>query len=71
MRERQFLDCVPVWRDEIEKNEYNLNLPRYITKVVKETAIDMEKGKARIREIEQELQEIENRIAIYRRELGL
>ena len=53
------------------KNEYNLNLPRYITKVVKETAIDMEKGKARIREIEQELQEIENRIAIYRRELGL
>ena len=31
----------------------------------------MEKGKARIREIEQELQEIENRIAIYRRELGL
>ncbi len=58
-------------RDEIEKNEYNLNLPRYITKVVKETAIDMEKGKARIREIEQELQEIENRIAIYRRELGL
>ena len=60
-----------VERDEIEKNEYNLNLPRYITKVVKETAIDMEKGKARIREIEQELQEIENRIAIYRRELGL
>ncbi len=63
--------CACVERDEIEKNEYNLNLPRYITKVVKETAIDMEKGKARIREIEQELQEIENRIAIYRRELGL
>ena len=39
--------------------------------VTLQTAIDMEKGKARIREIEQELQEIENRIAIYRRELGL
>ena len=35
--------CACVERDEIEKNEYNLNLPRYITKVVKETAIDMEK----------------------------
>ena len=48
-----------------------LIFPVTLQKVVKETAIDMEKGKARIREIEQELQEIENRIAIYRRELGL
>ena len=68
---KNFTTPVVIMFDEIEKNEYNLNLPRYITKVVKETAIDMEKGKARIREIEQELQEIENRIAIYRRELGL
>lgn len=63
--------CACVAKDEIEKNEYNLNLPRYITKVVQETAIDMEKGRKRIKEIEQELQEIETRIAIYRRELGL
>ena len=32
---------------------------------VKETAIDMEKGKARIRKLSRNLQKIENRIAIY------
>lgn len=42
----------------LEKNEYNLNSSPLHYKVVKETAIDMEKGKARIREIEQELQEL-------------
>ena len=72
-RERKSIPgvCACVAKEEIEKNEYNLNLPRYITKVVQETAIDMEKGRTRIKEIEQELQEIETRIAIYRRELGL
>lgn len=63
--------CSCVSKDDIEKNEYNLNFPRYITKVVQETKIDIEEGKARIKEIEQELAEIEQRIMIYRRELGL
>lgn len=63
--------CACVSQDEIEKNEYNLNFPRYITKVVQEETINMEEGKKRIQEIDQELEEVEKRIMIYRRELGL
>ena len=63
--------CSCVSKSTIRENEYNLNLPRYITKIMQNTAVDMEKGKQRIQEIDKELAEIENRIQIYRRELGL
>lgn len=72
-RERKTIQgfCACVSKEDIGKNEYNLNFPRYITKTVQETAIDVEEGRKRIREIEQELEEIQQRIMIYRRELGL
>ena len=63
--------CTCVSKEDIGKNEYNLNFPRYITKIVKETAIDIEEGRRRIREIDQELEEIQQGILIYRKELGL
>ena len=55
----------------MEKNEYNLNLPRYIMKSMKMTKIDLEAKKKRIAEIDQELEEIEKRIAMYKRDLEL
>ena len=64
-----FCSCVSV--SEIEKNDYNLNFPRYITRIVQEETINMEEGKKRIKEIDQELEEIEQRIRIYRKELNL
>lgn len=72
-RERKTIQgfCACVSKEDIGKNEYNLNFPRYITKTVQETAIDVEEGRKRIGEIEQELEEIQQRIMIYRRELGL
>lgn len=61
--------CVP--KSVIQENEYNLNLPRYITKILRDKGIDMEQGRQRIQEIDRELEDIEKRIQIYRRELGL
>lgn len=63
--------CSCVSKTTIQENDYNLNLPRYITKIMQDTAIDVEQGKARIQEINKELDEIEKRIQIYRHELGL
>ena len=63
--------CSCVSKATIQENDYNLNLPRYITKIMQDTAIDVEQGKARIQEINKELDEIEKRIQIYRHELGL
>lgn len=62
--------CSCVLKQRFRK-DYNLNLPRYITKIMQDTAIDVEQGKARIQEINKELDEIEKRIQIYRHELGL
>ena len=55
----------------MEKNEYNLNLPRYIKKSLKITQIDLEARRKRIEEIDRELEEIEKRIAMYKRDLEL
>ena len=72
-RERKSIPgfCSHVSKTDIEKNEYNLNFPRYIAKSVQKTTIDMEEGKSRIQEINKELSEIERRMEMYRQELGL
>ncbi|MDD7210686.1 MAG: N-6 DNA methylase [Lachnospiraceae bacterium] len=63
--------CACVSRERVKENDYNLNIPRYITKIVEEKAIDMEKSRKRIAEIDRELEEIEEKISMYRRDLGL
>lgn len=63
--------CSCVTQDMMEKNEYNLNLPRYIKKSLKMTQIDLEARRKRIEEIDRELEEIEKRIAMYKRDLEL
>ncbi len=64
-----FCTCVP--REDIEKNEYNLNLPRYIVKSVKMLQVDIEEKRRRIEEINRELKEIDERIAMYKKDLEI
>lgn len=63
--------CASVSPETIEKNDYNLNLPRYISHPVRLTKVDLEIQKKRIEEIDRELEEIEQRIKMYRRDLNL
>lgn len=63
--------CSRVERKEMEQNDFNLNLPRYIVKTVKLTQIDIDARKKRIAEIDKELKEVEERIAMYKRDLEL
>ncbi len=63
--------CSRVEQQKLEQNDFNLNLPRYIVKNVKVTKIDIDARKKRIAEIDRELEEIEERIAMYKRDLEL
>ena len=63
--------CASIGRETIRENDYNLNLPRYITRSVKMTEIDLEEKLKRISEIDRELIEIDQKIAMYRRDLEL
>lgn len=64
-----FCSCVD--RDSMKENDYNLNLPRYIKKSFKMAQIDLDARRKRIEEIDRELEEIEKRIAMYKRDLEL
>lgn len=63
--------CSAVSQKVIEENDYNLNLPRYISRSVQVTRVDIEQRRQRIQEIDRELKEIEQKIAMYRRDLEL
>lgn len=72
-RERKTIPgfCSCVERQDIEKNDYNLNLPRYIVRSVKTANVDVAAQKKRIEEINQELREIDHQMAMYKRVLEL
>lgn len=63
--------CASVGLARIRENDYNLNFPRYITRFIKMTEVDLKEKLRRIAEIDQELQEIDHKIAMYRRDLEL
>ena len=63
--------CACVDMDRIRKNEYNLNLPRYVTRLVKLTEVDLKEKRIRIAQIDKELDEIDQKISMYRRDLDL
>lgn len=58
-------------REEITRNDYNLNLPRYIKKPIGIEVVDIDTKRKRIEEIGRELREIDERIEMYRRDLEL
>lgn len=57
--------------EDLAANDYNLNLPRYISKTEAEILFDLDAKRDRIEEIDKELKEIEEKIAMYRRALEL
>ena len=58
-------------RKEIEENEYNLNIPRYVDTFEEEDLVDMKEVAQNISRIKTELQEVEAQMAKYLEELGL
>jgi len=56
---------------EIQENEYNLNIPRYVDTFEEEEPVDLEATKATIVKIESELVEIKSKMNAYLEELGL
>ena len=57
--------------DEIRKNEYNLNIPRYVDTFEEEEPIDIDTVKKNIAEIEAELSEVRAQMDKYMEELGV
>lgn len=56
---------------EIEENDYNLNIPRYVDTFEEEEPVDIEATKANIAKIESELVTIKTQMSAYLKELGL
>jgi type I restriction enzyme M protein len=56
--------------EEIEENDFNLNIPRYVDTFEPEPEIDMDEVQADIERINRELAELEAKMDGYLRELG-
>ena len=57
--------------EEIEENDYNLNIPRYVDTFEEEEPVDMEQVAKNIEDIQTELKEVEGQMQKYLKELGL
>jgi len=56
---------------EIQENDYNLNIPRYVDTFEEEEPVDIEQTKQNIAKIESELVEVKKQMQGYLEELGL
>lgn len=57
--------------DEIRENDYNLNIPRYVDTFEEEELIDIDEVKQNIKNIENDLQSVQNQMKKYLEEMGL
>jgi type I restriction enzyme M protein len=57
--------------EEIQENDYNLNIPRYVDTFEEEKPVDIEATKINISKIENELVTIKTQMSAYLKELGL
>jgi len=57
--------------DEIKENDFNLNIPRYVDTFEEEEMIDIDEVRANIRNIENELKDVQTQMEKYLKELGL
>jgi type I restriction enzyme M protein len=57
--------------EEIQENDYNLNIPRYVDTFEEEEPVDIEVTKEKIAKIENELVEVKKQMQGYLEELGL
>ena len=56
---------------EIEENDYNLNIPRYVDTFEEEEEIDIQAIMAEIKELEAKRTELDAQIEVYLKELGI
>lgn len=57
--------------DEIEENNYNLNISRYVSTFVEEEPVDIHAVMAEIKDLEAKRAELDKEIEVYLKELGL
>ena len=57
--------------EEIQNNEYNLNIPRYVDTFEEEELIDLDEVQGNIKRIKEELVVVEAQMEQYLREIGL
>jgi type I restriction enzyme M protein len=57
--------------DEIDENDYNLNIPRYVDTFEEEAPIDLHAVVAEIKKIDHDMIAIDAKIAAYCKELGI
>jgi type I restriction enzyme M protein len=62
--------CRPVALSEIQENEYNLNISRYIDTIEEEEKIDIQKTLDELQELKKEYSEVEEKVLNYLRELN-
>lgn len=56
---------------EIEENEYNLNIPRYVDTFEEEEEIDIKQVQQDLKEIDKQIVEVDKELNVYLKELGL
>ena len=56
---------------EVEENEYNLNIPRYVDTFEEEEEIDIKQVQQELKEIDQQIAEVDKELNVYLKELGL
>ncbi|OOV77042.1 type I restriction-modification system subunit M [Mammaliicoccus fleurettii] len=57
--------------EEIKENDYNLNIPRYVDTFEEEEPVDLEAVQKEIKDIDSEIEELEQEINGYLKELGV
>ena len=56
---------------EVEENDYNLNIPRYVDTFEEEEPVDLEAVSAELKKLDQEMRETDATIADYCKQLGI
>ena len=56
---------------EVEENEYNLNIPRYVDTFEEEEEIDIKQVQKDLKEIDKQIKEVDKELNVYLKELGL
>jgi type I restriction enzyme M protein len=62
--------CRPVALNEIQENDYNLNITRYIDVTEEEEKVDIQKTINELKELKKEYKKVEDKVSDYLRELN-